>query len=333
MSFANRTFRDNKTGEIVKVIDSFENIAILENKAKVSTDFLSNPELYTEQIDPLNFFNNQGAYNILADKIKNIPTDFIRDEPGSSGLDISSKISVDGVQPTMNESAIIMMSEEDEKAELARKYGVNPNPIDATSRQNEAFAKILGDDSDDLPVVNRMPDLIPNDEPVQRIEVNRDPQPVQPLGQQQFENTQQSSPQVIQQQVEDPIITMFKNVKRSKDFSISLEINNKIPRPDFIEMMEDSYSTSIIDFLASEFTDNLLKNPQIIEDMIKQKIKELVYGVESKSEIKNPINEQITDAVTQLKEEVSFNEKTGELKTEKPKTTRKPRAKKESTEK
>lgn len=332
MSFANRTFRDNKTGEIVKVIDSFENIAILENKAKVSTDFLSNPELYTEQIDPLNFFNNQGAYNILADKIKNIPTDFIRDEPGSSGLDISSKISVDGVQPTMNESAIIMMSEEDEKAELARKYGVNPNPIDATSRQNEAFAKILGDDSDDLPVVNRMPDLIPNDEPVQRIEVNRDPQPVQPLGQQQFENTQQSSP-VIQQQVEDPIITMFKNVKRSKDFSISLEINNKIPRPDFIEMMEDSYSTSIIDFLASEFTDNLLKNPQIIEDMIKQKIKELVYGVESKSEIKNPINEQITDAVTQLKEEVSFNEKTGELKTEKPKTTRKPRAKKESTEK
>lgn len=333
MSFANRTFRDNKTGEIVKVIDSFENIAILENKAKVSTDFLSNPELYTEQIDPLNFFNNQGAYNILADKIKNIPTDFIKDEPGGSGLDISSKISIDGIQPAMNESAIIMMSEEDEKAELARKYGVDPNPIDAASRQNEAFAKILGDDSDDLPVVKRMPDLIPNDEPVQRIEVNRDPQPVQPLGQQQFENIQQPVAQMIQQQVEDPIITMFKNVKRSKDFSISLEINNKIPRPDFIEMMEDSYNTSIIDFLASEFTDNLLKNPQIIEDMIKEKIKELVYGVDKKEISKDVINPQITDAVTQLKEDVSFNEKTGEVKTEKPKTTRKPRAKKESTEK
>ena len=330
MSFANRTFRDNKTGEVVKVIDSFENIAILENKSKVSTDFLSNPELYTEEINPLNFFNNQGAYNILADKIKNIPTDFIKDDPGSSGLDISSKISIDGVQPTMNESAIIMMSEEDEKAELARKYGVNPNPVDAVSRQNEAFSRLLGEDADDeLPVINRLPDLIPN-EPVQRIEVNRDPQPTQ-----QQVIQQQPVSQPVVQQVEDPIITMFKNVKRSKDFSISLEINNKIPRPDFIEMMEDSYNTSIIDFLASEFTDNLLKNPQIIEDMIKEKIKELVYGVESK----NSINDQITDSVTQVEkhEPLSIEKEpvlTKDLeKPVKPKTTRRPRAKKESTEK
>jgi hypothetical protein len=325
MSFANRTFRDNKTGEVVKVIDSFENIAILENKSKVSTDILTNPELYTEQIDPLNFFNNQGAYNILADKIKNIPTDFIKDEPGSSGLDISSKISVDGIQPAMNESAVVMMSEEDEKAELLRKYGMDPNPSSAISRQNETFAKLLGEDgADELPVTNRLPDLIPNDEPVQRIEVNRDTQPVQQVVQ-----------QPVVQQVEDPIITMFKNVKRSKDFSISLEIKNKIPRPDFIEMMEDSYNTSIIDFLASEFTDNLLKNPKIIEDMIKQKIKELVYGIESKSSI----NDQITDSVTQVEkhEPLSIEKEpllTKDLETPtKPKTTRKPRAKKESTEK
>ena len=327
MSFANRTFRDNKTGEIVKVIDSFEKIAILENKSKISTDFLSNPELYTEEINPLNFFNNQGSYNILADKIKNIPTDFIKDDPGSSGLDISSRISVDGVQPTMNESAIIMMSEEDEKAELARKYGVNPNPIDAASRQNEAFARILGEDAEDeLPVINRLPDLIPN-EPVQRIEVNRDPQPVyqQP---------------VSQPKVEDPIITMFKNVKKSVDFKFNVELSNKIPRLDFIEMMEDSYETSIIEFLANEFTNNILSNPDIIRDSIKERIKQLVYGVE----VKPKVNDQITDSVTQIKHEPLTFEKepvlTKDLEQQiiseipkKPKTTRKPRAKKETTEK
>ena len=324
MSFANRTFRDNKTGEVVKVIDSFENIAILENKSKVSTDFLINPELYTEQIDPLNFFNNQGAYNILADKIKNIPTDFIKDEPGSSGLDISSKINVDGIQPTMNESAVVMMSEDDEKAELARKYGVNPNPIEATSRQNEAFAKLLGDDADDLPVINRMPDLIPNDEPVQRIEVNRDPQPVQ---------------QAIKQpvvEVEDPIITMFKNVKKSVDFKFNVEVSNKIPRLDFIEMMEDSYETSIIEFLANEFTNNILSNPDIIKDSIKERIKQLVYGFESNEISKEIINPQITDAVTQVeKHEPLSIEKEPVLTKDLPKktTTRKPRAKKETTEK
>ena len=324
MSFANRTFRDNKTGEVVKVIDSFENIAILENKSKVSTDFLINPELYTEQIDPLNFFNNQGAYNILADKIKNIPTDFIKDDPGSSGLDISSKISVDGIQPSMNESAVVMMSEDDEKAELARKYGVNPNPIEATSRQNEAFAKLLGEDSDELPVTNRLPDLIANDEPVQRIEVDRDPQPIQ---------------QVIQQpvtQIEDPIITMFKNVKKSVDFKFNVEVSNKIPRLDFIEMMEDSYETSIIEFLANEFTNNILSNPDIIKDSIKERIKQLVYGFESNEISKEIINPQITDAVTQVeKHEPLSIEKEPVLTKDLPKktTTRKPRAKKESTEK
>jgi hypothetical protein len=198
-----------------------------------------------------------------------------------------------------------MTTEEDERAELARKYGVttpNQNDVD---RQNKAFNKLLN----------------PEAEEVQTIEVNREQSRVE---------TQRPVQQPVQM-VEDPIITMFKNVKRSKEFSISLEIKNKIPRPDFIEMMEDSYNTSIIDFLASEFTDSLLKNPQIIEDMIRQKIKEVVYGVEVKD-----VNSQITDAVTQVEkhEPLSIEKEsvlTKDLETpKKPTTTRKPRAKKET---
>jgi hypothetical protein len=206
-----------------------------------------------------------------------------------------------------------MTSEEDERAELARKYGVN-TPQNDVAKQNEAFAKILADD-EELPKSVQSPR-----EEVQRVEVRRD------------------EPHYIQPKAEDPIITMFKNVKRVKEFSISLEIKNKIPRPDFIEMMEDSYNTSIIDFLASEFTDNLLKNPQIIEDMIKQKIKELVYG----AEVKTKVNEQVTDSVTQLHNEkvekhepLSFEKEpvlTKDLETPKKTTTKKSRTKKEITE-
>jgi hypothetical protein len=119
---------------------------------------------------------------------------------------------------------------------------------------------------------------------------------------------------------------MFKNVKRIKDFSISLEIKNRIPRPDFIEMMEDSYNTSIIDFLASEFTQNILSNPQMIEDMIRQKIKEVVYGADTTT----PVNPQITDSVTQVEKHEPVLAKDIETPT-KPKTTRKPRAKKETS--
>jgi hypothetical protein len=303
MSLSNKTFKNNATGEIVKVIDSFENIAILENKGKADVAQLLNPDLYTEQIDVSSFFNTQGAYNNLAEKIKNIPADKIRDDVGGEVM-----VNVDGnnqFRPQTNESAIIQVTEEDERAELARKYGVT-NPKAELAKQSEAFNKLLN----------------PESEEVQQVQVNRNPV------QQPVSQTYQQPVQVV----EDPIITMFKNVKRSKDFSISLEIKNKIPRLDFIEMMEDSYNTSIIDFLAAEFTDNLLRNPQIIEDMIKQKIKEVVYGAEVKD-----VNSQITDSVTQLHNEKSEKhepltwEKEPVLSKDLPKktTTRKPRAKKE----
>ena len=295
MSIGNKTFKNNKTGEVIKVIDSFENIAILEDKSKADLEKLLNPDLYTEQIDPTNFFNNQGAYNNLAEKIKNIPADKIRDDGGEVMINVDGNNSF-GVRPTMNESAIIMTTEEDERAELAKKYGV-ATPQNDVAKQNQAFAKLLGE------------------EEVQTVEINRDGPIEQRVSQ-------------AAQKVEDPIITMFKNVKRIKEFSISLEIKNKIPRTDFIEMMEDSYNTSIIDFLATEFTDNILKNPHLIEDMIKQKIKEVVYGVEVG--VKD-VNSQITDSVTQVeKHEPQEPVLTKDIKTpKKPTTTRKPRAKKE----
>ena len=300
MSIGNKTFKNNKTGEVIKVIDSFENIAILEDKSKADLEKLLNPDLYTEQIDPTNFFNNQGAYNNLAEKIKNIPADKIRDDGGEVMINVDGNNSF-GVRPTMNESAIIMTTEEDERAELAKKYGV-ATPQNDVAKQNQAFAKLLGE------------------EEVQIVEVNRD---VPRVEQKVYQPTQK---------VEDPIITMFKNVKRIKEFSISLEIKNKIPRTDFIEMMEDSYNTSIIDFLATEFTDNILKNPHLIEDMIKQKIKEVVYGVEVG--VKD-VNSQITDSVTQVeKHEPLTLKKEPVLSKDLPKktTTRKTRAKKEVSE-
>ena len=78
---------------------------------------------------------------------------------------------------------------------------------------------------------------------------------------------------------------------------MSIEISNKIPRLDFIEMMEDSYEISIIDFLAEEFTQNILNNPDQIKEMVKDKIKKIVYGTgitkeEPKEEPKNEVTNE-----------------------------------------
>ena len=308
MSLANKSFKNNLTGEVVTVIDSFENIAILENKQKLNVNQLMNPALYTEEIDPMSFFNNQGAYNILAEKIKSIPQDQIGDDNGEINVVGVNRIDVPrGVE--QEESLISMSSEEDEKAALAAKYGIVNPPVESLQRQNEAFAKILGEESEsELPRVPQYQQ--PVQEVVQRVEVNRE--------------VQQEYVQPVQRvEVEDPIIKMFKGVKRIVEFDISLDIKNKIPRLDFIEMMEDSYETSIIDFLAEEFTNELLKNPAIIKDMIKYKINTLVYGEDKVESFPTPINDQITDSVTQVKLEDT------EPKSTKPRTPRKTRTKKE----
>ena len=308
MDLSNKTFKDNRTGEVLKVIGSFENIAILENKEKVDVRNLIDSNLYTEQIDPANFFNNQGAYNILAEKIKSIPADKIRDDEGG---EVSVSVDGGGFKPTTNESAVIMVNEDDERSELARKYGASIDNVSSTNKQNQAFAKILGEE-----------------EEVQRVEINRDQPKI-------VEQRQMPVSQPQQVQVEDPIIAMFKNVKKGIDFKMNLEISNKIPRIDFIEMMEDSYETSIIEFLADEFTNKLLSNPESIKKMISDRIKHIVYGGEVTKKVEE-VNSQITDAVTQVeKRELPNWEKepvlTKDLETPKKSTTKKSRSKKEIT--
>ena len=277
MSFNNRTFKDNRTGEVVKVIDSFENIAILENKTKIDTRRLMDPNHFTEQVDPTSFFNTQNAYDSLFEKIKTIPTDRIPDDNG----EIRPNVSVDNsYRPTEDDSAVIYGTIDDEREELARKYGVSMDNTQSVARQNEAFARILEDSEelDELPTIPEPRQIVNDEPPIQRVEIDRDNGTVALNG--------QNSEPVYTKPKEDPIYTMFRGVKRSVEFSIDLKLENKIPRLDFIEMMEDSYEKSIIDFLADEFMAELLKDPKSLKESIKSKIREMVY---KKSVTKKPV--------------------------------------------
>lgn len=279
MNLANKSFKDNRTGEVLKVIDSFENIAILENKTKIDSRRLMDTNYFTEQIDPSNFFNNQGAYNSLFEKIKTLPTDeipFEENEPISGQKVIRTDDTY--TPPVQNDSAIIYSSIDDERAELAKKYGVKIDNTESLTKQNDAFTRILGDDAvDELPVVpNRIP--VQNEEPVQRVQVNRD-ETGEVTGSVVVNNKEDEEyKKQYSQPVEDPVYTMFKGIKRSVEFSLDLNLENKIPKLEFIEMMEDSYEKSIIDFLANDITQSILNNPNFLRDKIKEKINDMVYN-------------------------------------------------------
>lgn len=262
MSLSNRSFRDNRTGEVVKVIDSFENIAILENKTKIDARRLLDPSYFTEEIDPTKFLDTSPAYNSIFEEIKKLPTQNIPDDRG----EIKPTVSMDSryVPPVEDDSAVIYGSIEDEKEELARKYGINPNTSEAVSRQNEAFARILEDSPEAAEIPAPAPQRQPADfsEPVQRIEVDREERQTK---------VSDGRPEI------DPVVTMFKGIKRSVDFTLDLKLENKIPKIEFIELMEDSYERSLIEYLAEEFTNELLKNPAALRQSIANKIREMVY--------------------------------------------------------
>lgn len=264
MDIIGKKFKNRVTGEIITIIDAYQNIAITSNKDKINTSILLNEKLFipisdsnssliresksnSEEIDPAKFFDSQNTYNAFAEKIKNLPLDKLpMDDSVTSTSNVDTTYSE--IQAS-NESAIIMSDTEDEVEELKRKYGAT-SVDDSLRKQNEKFDKILNPETQVTTVIT---------------------EGVKP----HYMETEQEAP-IQRIDVQDPILNIFRNVKRNLDFKMNLKIDNKIPRLDFIEMMEDSYEVSIIDYLAEEFTRTLLNNPSIIKNKIIEEIKSMI---------------------------------------------------------
>lgn len=291
MNLTNRRFTDLSTGRVVEIKDHFEDIAILNDNSKIRVNRLLDKNYFEEYIDPKSFFQNESLLSSFAEKIRQLPNDVVSratDEPYDNTpvvqsrqgpVDLNNISGSTSVRPTFNDSAVLPYDPEEEKMELMRKaksmYG-NVSLDESLQKQYDSLKNILEDDNPNVPVVEphrpRVPETRPvsrNEESVQRIEVNRDesgdPVPAN------------FARPVEQKKEEDPIIVMFQNVKRNADFRIDIPISEKIPKASFIELMEENYNKSIIDFLAEEFTNKIVGNPDLIKDMIRKRITEMVY--------------------------------------------------------
>lgn len=277
-----RKFTDLLTGRIVEVTDQFEDIVILDNKSKIKLNKLMDNNFYDEFIDPKNFFRNEGLVSAFTEKIRQIPTENIKNE--QERFDPKNppvlKNYGDPMRPSFDEPAVLPYDPEEEKQQLIAKAKAMMNKNIDTPNQMEIFRNLLEEETDEIPV--------PINEDFNSRQLNTVVQP-----------PQIRQPDNVMINSIDPIVQMFRNAKRNTDFKISFTVNNKIPRLDFIEMMEDSYNTSIIDFLAEEFTNELLLNPELIKNKIKDQISSMVYKTtQLKKEepvIKKPTRKKISN--------------------------------------
>ncbi|NBO22814.1 hypothetical protein EBU94_05680 [bacterium] len=271
-----RKFINLSTNEIVEVKDSFEDIAILEGNGKIRASRLLDPNYFEPFIDPTSFIKNESLLNDFANKLMQIPLENLKDDEAPINY-VGERINVS------DEPAILPYDPAEEERELRRKYNMPQQNVEVV-RQNEIFAKYMDEEGPQI--------------------IERDPSGVV-ISQNIASNYQ---PQIQKQ--EDPIITMFRNCKRTLSFKLDLSVNEKIPRKDFIEMMEDSYTTSIIDYLADEFTNKLLSDPSEIKRRIKDEIVKIVYP------------KKVTPKPTPKATQKTTNKKTTPSKTETTKPTR-----------
>jgi hypothetical protein len=301
-----KKFTDLRNGRIVEVTDRFEDIAILDGNKKIRVGQLLDTNFFDEYIDPKNFFRNESLLNNFTQKIKQIPDDVLKnikeeslitEDFNQDGISKPKKVRMkDPMQPIMDEPAVLPADPEMERLELMKKYGINNNPIVDAQKQLDKFKSILEDPQKE------------DEEEIQKFEVDREEDMVMTEEVKYQENiveeTKKTPAESNSKKVEkndDPIIAMFKNVKRNREFSVSINYENKIPRADFIEMMEDSYNTSIIEFLADEFTNQILENPNLIRDKIIAEIKKIVYKGEEVVEIEKKSKEIELDAKIETK--------------------------------
>jgi len=266
--YKHKKYTDLITGKVVEVIDEFDDIVILDNRTKLKVNKLLDKNLFDDYIDPRDFFRNESLVNAFTEKIRQIPNETLSKEknkfdPYDPPL---LKNYGDPMRPSFDEPAVLPYDPEEEKRQLLEKAkNMYKNPKVESQRQYDTLKSIIEETEMEIKedknpnIINTINENITSSSKVETVETSRNS---------------------IQNQSIDPIIQMFRNAKRNTNFNIKLELQNKIPRLDFIEMMEDSYNTSIIDFLAEEFTNELLLNPQVIKDRIKSQISSMVYPKE-----------------------------------------------------
>lgn len=276
----NKKFKNISTGESIQVMDKFGDLAILKGGGKVRIDELNDTSKYSleERINPEEFLDTSNSYGHILDNIKKIPTDNPQDE--NVERTTVNRGGDDFKIPQSDQSIAYEYSEDREREELMKKYGATDNSVKSSvDKQNEEFSKYLQDDNEkgsvqktevnnksNEKVIDPQYDQTRHLDDRHRVHVEREP---------------------VQQK--DPIISMFENVKKSVDFEIDIKLENKIPRLDFIEMMEDSYETSIIDFLSEKFTNEILNDPTVIKEEISSKIRKLVNDKVNRKDSKKSI--------------------------------------------
>jgi hypothetical protein len=79
----------------------------------------------------------------------------------------------------------------------------------------------------------------------------------------------------------------FKKMKRNNDVTINVKFVERIPKLDFIKMMDENFDQGVMDYLIDDITEKIIASPQIISAQVRDQLTELIYKKDKKKKKKN----------------------------------------------
>jgi len=241
---------DKSTGEQVRILQEDVNFYVLDNSVRIKKEVFAKKYEQKAEIDPNAFFNinasNKDPIASMAQQLMNLDTSKISDAP-TTGAQVKF------IEPTivLNDNSLppgaqtkqpqvessITLSSEEKKAMLDEWRRTQPG-AQIPEVQNRNW------DEDDERFLN-------GDKPIE----------VKP---------KKEEPKV------DPIQMMFKMFKSNFPVKLNISIEENIPNPTFIGMVQENVETDAVEYYANMISDKLLGDPVSIRTQIYEQLKSII---------------------------------------------------------
>ena len=229
----NGTFIDKATGEQVMVVNEDTNFYTLDNSVRIKKDVFIKKYEQSVEVDPNSFFQPKYSSNDpllnLANQIKNLDSNKLTDSTESGTrtkytppVVLSDTSLPGGVVKQSQTEGPINLSNEDKKAMLEEWRRTQPGA------QIPEVQERNWDDEERF---------LNGDKPIT------------------------VPPKVVAPTV-DPMQMMFKMFKSNYPVKLNVVIEENIPNPTFIGMIQENVETDAIEYYAKLISDKLLKDPE-----------------------------------------------------------------------
>src|SRR5574344_584749 len=274
-----KRYKSVATGEIFAVETNSDDIVYMKNDNDVIINITPNDLFNTEIFSAIDDY----GYSVNKDEIMDEKSPiFETNQPSFQAPSLNEDSKIDAESFLKNN---IMTTNLASQLKSVVEH-IDPNTI----RDDTRASLTINDEDDDSIVVNAV-----NNDMIEEIDLEKEKEEIAekyknvysvPIKKNEvvinvdnnIENSVTSTSNINDNVKNNPIVDMFKSVKRTVDFSVELHISNKIPQPSFIKMWEENYNDSIIDYLTNNISQDLLNNPQQVKEIVKDGIMKVVYG-------------------------------------------------------